>query len=138
MMLLLGVGINGCRCQDSFEPISYNKDACHQCKMQITNHRFASEIVMKKGKTYKFDSLTCMRSFYQEHIPEISTVYVGDFYHKEHLILADKALFYLAEDMRSPMGPGFLAVSSQEDLMKLRGEHPGRVIDWKKFLEEKK
>ncbi len=136
-MLFLVVGFNGCRCQDSFEPISYHKDACHHCKMQITNHRFAGEIVMKKGKTYKFDSLTCMRSFYQENSGEVADIYVGDFYHKEHLLSARKAYFYLAHDMRSPMGAGYVAVSSEEDLEKIVKEHPGKVIDWKKFLEEK-
>jgi copper chaperone NosL len=44
------------------EKINLNKDDCHNCKMSISDKRFACEIVTEKGRAYKFDDITCLMS----------------------------------------------------------------------------
>ena len=45
------------------ETININKDDCDNCKMSISDKRFACELVTEKGRAYKFDDVTCMMSY---------------------------------------------------------------------------
>src|SRR5690606_3250333 len=49
------------------QPIKLNSDACDYCKMTISDARFASELVTKKGRVYKFDDITCMVNYTKEN-----------------------------------------------------------------------
>ena len=42
------------------QPITYGLEACSSCKMTIVDPRFASEIVTRKGKVFKYDAIECM------------------------------------------------------------------------------
>ena len=50
-------------CEVSPQPIDYGNEVCDFCKMTIVDTQHATEIVTKKGKTYKFDASECMVNF---------------------------------------------------------------------------
>ncbi|MEJ5262655.1 MAG: hypothetical protein WHT45_08235, partial [Ignavibacterium sp.] len=50
-------------CSPQPEPIDYGNDICDFCKMNITDNKYAAEIVTSKGKIYKFDSIEYLFQF---------------------------------------------------------------------------
>jgi len=117
------------------EPIDFNHDSCHYCKMLITDKRFGAEIVASKGKNYKFDSLECMQNFEGEQPDKVGAEgkrYVVDTSSQEGvLILVDEAFYFVDPKIRSPMGLGFMTSSSEEGLKKLVGaDKSNQFIRW--------
>lgn len=90
------------------EMILLGQDACHHCRMKITDPRFGGELVTKKGKVYKFDSLECLHEYKNLHSDEYK-IYVVNSLAGGALIEAEKAEFEVRSDIRSPMGLGILA-----------------------------
>ena len=43
--------------------IHYDVDACDHCRMTISDPAFAGQLVMRTGKTYRFDDPSCLVSF---------------------------------------------------------------------------
>jgi copper chaperone NosL len=113
------------------EPIFYSKEACAHCKMMIFDKRFGGELLTKKGKAYKFDSIECMNTYAKQHADLLkdgfATFVVNSFKNGE-LIDINNALFYEDVNIKSPMGKGYLASDSPSDF-KLNKE-----LDAKKIL----
>lgn len=109
--LLLGVfALSACR-QDS-EAIVFGVDACHHCKMTLLDHRFGGEIVTRRGKVFKFDSLDCLRSFARNHpeaIGDGADVFVLDGAGNGELLKAENAKFQERSDLHAPMGRAIIA-----------------------------
>lgn len=114
----------------SASPIEFGKDSCQTCHMTITDHRYGGEVVLKKGKAYKFDSLECMSSFLHEHKDDTGAVYVLDS-ESGKLIPAEKATFGLVPGTRGPMGEGILAAPDSQTLRRAAGESPSlKEMTW--------
>lgn len=109
---------------DKPQPINYGHDSCSHCKMTITDKRFGGELVTKKGKVYKFDSLECLDQYMNLHSDDYK-IYVSDSIHGGNLIEAEKANFEIRSELRSPMGIGILAYPKDEKEIK------GNLIQWK-------
>lgn len=114
----------------SASPIDFGKDSCQNCHMTITDRRYGGEVVLKKGKTYKFDSLECMFHFLDDHKEDLGAVYVLDSANGK-LISAEKASFGLVPGTRSPMGEGILAAPDHTSLRQVAGESPSlKEMTW--------
>jgi len=103
-------------CKRSFQPIDYGKEACAHCRMMIMDKKFACEIVDKKGKTYKFDDLICMRKFTSEQSLQENELllFVAAFNEPDKFIDAKKAILLKADVFKSPMNGGLIAVETAE------------------------
>jgi copper chaperone NosL len=109
---------------DKPQAIVYGHDSCSHCKMTITDRRFGGELVTKKGKVYKFDSLECLNQYMNLHSDDYK-IYVADSTQGGNLIEAEKANFEIHSELRSPMGIGILASPRDEKEIK------GNLIQWK-------
>ncbi|MBK7381129.1 MAG: nitrous oxide reductase accessory protein NosL [Ignavibacteriales bacterium] len=118
-------------CSPEIEPINYGKDACEYCKMNITDNKFAAEIVSMKSKVYKFDSIECLFAFeYEKMIDknEIHSEWVCDFSDPGKLIELRKAFYLHNDDLRSPMGLNVLCLSSKEKLEDIKKSNGGTEL----------
>lgn len=106
------------------ESINYGHDSCNNCKMTIADKRFGGELITKKGKVFKFDSLECLNEYINLHTDDYK-IYVVDSLHSGNFIEAEKANFEIHSDIRSPMGQGILASPRGENDVK------GTFIQWK-------
>lgn len=114
------------------QPIQRGTDACAHCKMTISDLRFGSEIISKKGRAYKFDDVKCMISFVSGgafNKAEVGTFYVADF-KTEELWTAEEMLLLHSEHLRSPMGGNCAAFKSSTDLAEVQKQFSGAVIEW--------
>ena len=130
-------------CTPKPEPVIFGSDACDYCAMAIHDHRFGGLILTKKGKSYKFDSLECLRKFEVEKLDKselIQAHYVFNTFKKDELIKLETAIFLKISNMRSPMGMGIWASDSSEQISKAKSEYGGEVLNWaqlKILLEQK-
>jgi copper chaperone NosL len=119
-------------CQDAPAPIAWNKDACNNCNMSITDPRFGAVSLSQKSRTYKFDDLSCMMQFQNEH-PEIvfKGFYLHDFKQKGKLMSADTAHFVSHESIRSPMKGHTAAFGSKNDAASFAQPLSAPLLKWK-------
>ncbi len=116
-------------------PINYGQDECAYCRMKITDPRYGSELLLKTGKAYKFDSVECLAAFYMEYKDKnkIHSLWVPDFLTKE-FIPAEKALYLRAKDLPSPMGLNLSAFKNKQELEKVKQKYGGEILNWQQVL----
>lgn len=122
-------------CEVGSEPINYGSDHCQYCSMTIVDKQHASEIVTKKGKTYKFDAIECMINFHKEHPEqEVAMFLVSDFKEPGKLVSAPPATFLLSDKIASPMAANVSGFSSEEAARKTQTEVGGELFSWDSLL----
>jgi copper chaperone NosL len=123
----------------SIEPqeINYGKDACHACRMNIVDQQHASEIVTKKGKVFKYDSIECLVSDAENNIPENVAMYlVMDYNNPNTFLNATDATFLISENIPSPMGGYLSALDTKEKAEKMQSEKQGTLYSWNELQEQ--
>jgi copper chaperone NosL len=106
-------------------------ESCDFCRMAITDPRFGAQLVTTTGKTYRFDSVECLASYYAQAAPgDVRALWVSDFAHPGSFVSAQEARFVRARGPQgSPMGLGLAAFGATSDDAQLRREY-GELLDW--------
>lgn len=116
-------------------PINLHKDACHHCKMSISDGRFAAEIITNKGRDYKFDDINCLLGYINEQAnADIKTYYVSDFTKENELIAATNAWFVRHSELKSPMGGNTAAFTTQQQANEQAEKYETKAMDWNEIL----
>jgi len=118
-------------CNPGPEPIKLGIDNCTYCKMTVTDSRFASEIVTKKGKVFKFDDAHCLLSYLhngQIQKKEVRDIYFADFSDSHSLVNSSKAIFLQSEALRSPMNGNIVAFTNEEIVKQAMKDFPGKIL----------
>ncbi len=119
-------------CSGKPEEIAYGRDICTFCKMAITDPRFAAEIITKKGKVYKFDSIECMIAATLDGTvdpAEVRHYWVKDFETREW-VDAEQARFLQSPRMRSPMGVNLVAFATREHMEAFKMKYDGLELSF--------
>jgi copper chaperone NosL len=106
--------------------------------MNITDNKFAAEIVTTQGKVFKFDSIECLFNYKHSAMDEkikIHSEWVNDFSNPGQLIDLTKAHFLYNDVIRSPMGLNVLSFSSKNDLIKTQKEYGGKELTYNEVME---
>ena len=119
-------------------PIAYDVDACDYCRMQISDRRFGAELVTKKGRTIKFDSIECLLSYYKQanSAGDVESVWVADIRHPGVLIDANQAHFVNLGPGRAPMGGdrGWAAIADEQDAAAIGITDRAAIKRWSDLL----
>jgi copper chaperone NosL len=121
-------------CQREPQAINYGGDNCDFCKMTIIDSKFASQIVTKKGKVYKFDDAHCIKSFLKNGTvsnDDIFGVYFSDFSGSNKWINAEQCAFLKSEQLHSPMGGNIAAFGTKTELLNAKKQLEGEELSWK-------
>lgn len=113
--LVLVAGLTSC--SNGPQKIKLGTDECAHCKMTLSNARFGTELVTKKGRVYFFDDTNCLASYLKKNQVDSATIqdlYFVDFCGNHDLIPLSKAEFIEGDNIKSPMG-GNVAVFSNSD-----------------------
>jgi copper chaperone NosL len=115
-------------------PIVYDADACDYCRMQISDPRFGAELVTKKGRTIKFDSIDCLLSYYKQAnaAADVESVWVADVRHPGVLVDATQAHFVDLGAGRAPMGGrrGWAAIVDTSDAVAIGVTDRAAIKTW--------
>jgi copper chaperone NosL len=118
-------------CTNKPEPIKIGIDHCDNCHMQISDVRFGGEVLTKKGRLYKFDSLQCLHEYLLKNADEVKTVFVEDYFNPGTLVDVTMAHFLTGSTIAGPMGASTVASKDRDAIEKLKIRASGKVTDWK-------
>jgi len=117
-------------------PIAYGEDTCALCVMTVSDDRYGTELITRKGRAHMFDSVECMANFYlTQERSEVASMWVTDFRNPGRLIPLAEAVFLRSPDLRSPMGMNLTAFWTGEDPQALLASYGGEILDWEGVLE---
>ncbi len=117
--ILMTLAVVSCTSNQDPEVLEFGKDSCQHCKMLLMDHRFGAEILTKTGKTYKFDTLECMRDFIVASKNSLVTplrFFVIDSQDDKKMLEAQTATYLIDPTIHSPMGAGIFASTNPEKL----------------------
>lgn len=120
-------------CSTNPTPIAAGSDQCSSCKMTISDPKFSSEIISKKGRIFKFDDTHCLLTFlHNKQIAEadVKAYYFTNFDNTNELLPVEKALFYKSEDFKSPMGGNVAAFANESAVQKIQESFKGTKMQW--------
>lgn len=84
--------------------ISVGKDQCENCKMTITEAKYATQLRTEKGRVYKFDDIKCMQDYAMSNKDAATAkTYVADF-PTGQFFDSSTAIFIKDGTIKSPMG----------------------------------
>lgn len=122
-------------CSVEPEPINYGSDICEYCHMTIVDQQHAAEIVTKKGRAYKFDSIECMMNYMKGiDIATVNMYLISDYNEPGKLVDAQKSTYLISKEIPSPMGAFLSATTSNADAEKLKTEHGGTLYSWNELI----
>jgi copper chaperone NosL len=130
VLLLAGCGPSGP------VPIAYGEDTCALCVMTVSDERYGTELLTRKGRAYMFDSVECMANFYLRQDPaEVASMWVTDFRDPGRLIPLEDAIFLRSPELRSPMGMNLTAFGEGAEPGALLAAYGGEVLNWDGILD---
>jgi len=104
----------------------FPEDECALCRMAVSDHRFASEILIDDGSALKFDDLSCQKEYRDARGDgKTRAIFVKDYDSKEWIPF-DKAVI-VQTGMHTPMGSGLVAVKSSERAEQIENQYPPRT-----------
>jgi copper chaperone NosL len=119
-------------CNPQPAPIEYGFDGCSYCKMTITDQRYGTELVTKKGKIFKFDSIECLGMYFNSNnsTTEDVLLLVTDFVQPGEFIDGKNAWYLQSKGLPSPMGMNLTAFATKNEVHKFKAKHGGTILRW--------
>lgn len=114
------------------DAIKLNSDNCDNCGMTISNPKFAAILFTAKGRTYKFDDISCLLDYKNENKEKAigAGLYVSNFLSDNELLPVEIAIYIKGENIKSPMGGNIAAFENKEIANKYAVDLPAEFITW--------
>lgn len=132
-MILLACSVFMTSCSTNPSPITAGTDQCNSCKMTISDAKFSSEIISKKGKIFKFDDMHCLRAFLNDKqldTADVKAYYFTNFDDPKALLSLNKAFFFKSTDFKTPMGGNIAVFASESAIQKIQEHFAGTKLQW--------
>lgn len=112
-------------------------DICAQCKMAISEKRYASELTDAEGNVLKFDNVDCMARYAANHGLQTRAWawWIMDSEGRDWLDLR-QALLVRSSSIPGPMGSGVLAAKDEASAQALASRFTGQIIRFDDLLEK--
>ena len=114
------------------DDIKLNTDNCDNCGMTISNPKFAAVLFTTKGRTYKFDDISCLLDYKKDNKEKAigAGLYVSSFLNENKLLPVEIAVYVKGDNVKSPMGGNIAAFESQESAKPYAVDFAAEFIDW--------
>jgi copper chaperone NosL len=126
-------------CSDGPRDIQVGAEECAHCRMMVSEHSFATQLITDRGRPYVFDSIECMAEFLdaEEEIPQdrVRSLWVTDFNEPGRWLGVEDAHFLRSRDLRSPMGLNLSAYASESEARESQADFGGEVLTWTEVRE---
>ncbi len=110
--------------------LDLNTDLCAFCKMNVSDPRFAAQLVTAKGRTYMFDDIRCLRDYLAEQSNAGDMAYVSDFCAPGQWVLAGDAILLESPAFQSPMGGNTAAFAVSDSASVYETRHSATRVSW--------
>ena len=102
---------------------------CSQCKMAISEKRYAAEVIDQDGEVLKFDNIDCMVRYASAHgLKEKARAWFVVDSEGKIWLDARSAFLVSAATIPGPMGAGTLATGDRTSAEELSARFSGKVI----------
>jgi len=126
-------------CQPKEKAIVYGQDECQHCRMMIVENQYGTELVTKKSKVYKFDSVECLIDYLRtDEIDEneVALSLVTSFNQPEVLRPVKDSYYLYSIKLPSPMGMFLTAFESKGAAEEAKSKYGGEVMDWELLIKK--
>ncbi len=127
VVLVLAVLLSAC---SSFAPVPVNAgDTCEGCKKQITEVKFAAEVITTQGAVLKFRTPECLANYVRQNADTVAAKYVTD-YTNGRMIRPENATYVrtvLDENSREMTYAAFLQYT---EAVKFGRDRTSSPVDW--------
>ncbi|HET8771449.1 MAG TPA: nitrous oxide reductase accessory protein NosL [Gemmatimonadaceae bacterium] len=114
------------------------EDACDYCRMEITDPRFAAQVVTSTGKQVLFDSVECMASYVRTASPgTVRETWVGDAQATRGVrwVRASAAGYVVGGALQAPMGQP-VAFGSPAAATAAAARQGGTTVSWDAIIAD--
>ena len=113
----------GCSSSEA-KPIDiFSEDNCSNCRMQISNQEFASEIITQNGDVFKFDDIGCLENFRKTHSEIVTAkIFMKDYESKNWINFEQSTI--VQTGISTPMGSGKVAFAKAEKAKEFTEKFP--------------
>lgn len=132
--LFLAGFILGCNPYRSDLPprIHFGRDVCDECRMVISEERFAAAFLDSEGNLLKFDEIGCLVLNRMRQAQEPKYIWVHD-YETNAWIDGRKAVYVRAETLSTPMARGLVAFSNPDAAKRFAQKEKGVLVSWEEL-----
>ena len=117
-LFILGCGASEVRPVELFP-----EDECANCRMSVSDPKYASQIITEGGEVLKYDDLSCLEKYRKDHAEaKIAAIFVKDFESTQWLRYENSII--VQTGIETPMGSGKVAVSSNDRATAVRMKFP--------------
>jgi len=94
--------------------ISEDNDSCDYCRMLFVDKRFGSILIDKKGKIFKFDDISCLKSYMSknDHENSFENLFFID-YNDKNQVLNYNDILIIKTNIHTPMSSGLIALNTK-------------------------
>lgn len=122
-----------CACS-SFSPVPVVAgDVCETCKKQITEVKFAGEVITRQGVVLKFRTAECLAAYTRVHSDEVGAKYVTD-YQTGRFIRPENATYVRTVLDENTREMTYAAFSQVSDAVKFSKDRVSSPVDWLMIL----
>lgn len=136
-LLMAGAALAACNpAADPDQPptIRYGEDLCSACGMIVNQAPYAAAYRTTAGEVRLFDDLGELAAYHRQQQESVQTFFVHE-YETGQWIAAERAFYVSTRGLRTPMGYGIAALSSEAAAQTLAQRLNGRVVSFPDFLE---
>ena len=114
------------------DAIKLNSDNCDNCGMTISNPKFATVLFTSKGRTYKFDDMSCLLGYKNENKDkaENAKLYVACFSGDNQMLPVESSVYIQGENVKSPMGGNIAAFKDRKIAETISVDLGAEFTDW--------
>ncbi|MFN8007781.1 MAG: nitrous oxide reductase accessory protein NosL [Terriglobia bacterium] len=137
MVLCAAILMTACT-PKSVDPVDIeSSDMCANCRMAISEKRYAAEVIDLQGEAHKFDDVGCMRNFLNKKMATQDVVarFAVDF-ETSHWLKAEQAYFVQSTQFKTPMYGGIVALGDGNRADRLATQSQGKVMRFEELFGE--
>lgn len=114
------------------DAIKLNSDNCDNCGMTISNPKFAAVLFTTKGRTYKFDDISCLLNYKNRNKEKSigAELYISNFLNDNKLLPVEMAVYIIGDNVKSPMGGNIAAFKNKESANKYATDLLAEFTNW--------
>ena len=117
-------------------PVVLGEDECNYCRMEVTDARFAAEVITSTGRVHVFDSPECLAGYARGAEPgTVRALWVTDVEHPGTFVEAESAGYLLDSSLRGPMGRA-TAFATLDAARAAQARYGGTVAEWREVLSD--
>lgn len=118
--------------QKNPDPIKLNSDNCDNCGMTISNPKFAAVLFTTKGRTYKFDDISCLLDYKNDNKEKAinAGLFVSNFLSGNQLLPVEIAVYIKGDNVKSPMGGNIAAFNNKENANTYAVNLSAEYVNW--------